>query len=161
MKTLKSCLPCFACCKGILLKGKCLQCTLLFLLNFPERTKETCDFLQIYLRPDVLHIFHRKIVFREGDVLNSRTQAKNAELQRILIRIKSTHSSTTLPLLTSFKKFQVSFETIRLFFEKQFISFEKSYHFSRILQQICFNLVMKIFRISFRKICPSTRTTGK
>ena len=50
------------------------------------------------------------------------------------------HSTANLPLLSILKN--------SIFFEENpnFVPFEKSYHFNRILRQICYNLVLKAFR---------------
>ena len=56
-----------------------------------------------------------------------------------------THSSANLPLLAILRRIQVFFRKSPTLFSKNtnFERFEKSYYFSHILWQICYNLVIK------------------
>ena len=56
-----------------------------------------------------------------------------------------THSRKNLPQLAILKKFKVFSDKTHLFFQKtpNFECFQNSYYSSRILRQICYNLVKK------------------
>ena len=79
------------------------------------------------------------------------------------IRSFDTHSTAYLPPSLILKKFNFFEKKTRFFFQKTQLScvFEKSSYFSRILRQICYNLVIKNFQFSLGILPEQTASKRK